>query len=36
MHPTMPFMLLSGVNDLPDGVELANEFLSKLEGPETI
>jgi CheY-like chemotaxis protein len=36
MHPTMPFMLLSGVNDLPDGAELADEFLSKLEGPETM
>src|SRR6201996_7186462 len=34
--PTMPFMLLSGVNDLPDGAELADEFLSKLEGPETM
>jgi CheY-like chemotaxis protein len=34
MHPTLPFMLLSGVNDLPDGAELADEFLSKLEGPE--
>jgi DNA-binding NtrC family response regulator len=34
MHPTMPFLLLSGVNDLPDGAELADEFLSKLEGPE--
>jgi CheY-like chemotaxis protein len=36
MHPKMPFMLLSGVNDLPDGAELADEFLSKLEGPETM
>ncbi|MFZ0313330.1 MAG: response regulator [Candidatus Korobacteraceae bacterium] len=35
-HPTIPFMLLSGVNDLPDGAELADEFLSKLEGPETM
>lgn len=36
MHPAMPFMLLSGVNELPDGAELADEFLSKLEGPETM
>jgi CheY-like chemotaxis protein len=36
MHPTIPFMLLSGVNDLPDGAELADEFLSKLEGPEAM
>jgi CheY-like chemotaxis protein len=36
IHPTIPFMLLSGVNDLPDGAELADEFLSKLEGPETM
>ena len=34
MNPTMPFMLLSGVNDLPTGAELADGFLSKLEGPE--
>jgi CheY-like chemotaxis protein len=36
IHPSMPCMLLSGVNDLPDGAELADEFLSKLEGPETM
>ena len=36
MYPTTPFMLLSGVNDLPDGAEFADEFLSKLEGPETM
>jgi CheY-like chemotaxis protein len=36
MYPTMPFMLLSGVNDLPDGAEVADEFLSKLEGPEAM
>jgi CheY-like chemotaxis protein len=35
-HPTVPFMLLSGVNDIPVGAELADEFLSKLEGPETM
>jgi CheY-like chemotaxis protein len=36
MHPTMPFMLLSGVNEMPEGAELADDFLSKLEGPETM
>jgi CheY-like chemotaxis protein len=35
-YPAMPFMLLSGVNDLPEGAEVADEFLSKLEGPETM
>ena len=36
MHPKMPFMILSGVNDLPEGAEVADEFLSKLEGPEAM
>jgi CheY-like chemotaxis protein len=36
IHPSIPFMLLSGVNDLPDGAELTDYFLSKLEGPETM
>ena len=34
LRPDLPFMLLSGVNDLPPGAELADLFLSKLEGPE--
>ncbi len=36
LHPEIPFVLLSGVNDLPKGAELADEFLSKLEGPEAM
>jgi CheY-like chemotaxis protein len=35
-HPTLPFMLLSGVNEIPDGADMADEFLSKLEGPEAM
>ena len=36
IHPTVPFLLLSGVNDLPAGAELADGFLSKVEGPEAM
>jgi CheY-like chemotaxis protein len=35
-HPTLPFIILSGLNDIPVGAELADEFLSKLEGPEAM
>jgi CheY-like chemotaxis protein len=35
-RPTLPIMLLSGVNEIPAGAELADDFLSKLEGPETM
>jgi len=34
--PTLPFVLLSGVNDLPVGSEAADAFISKLEGPEAM
>ena len=36
VSPTLPFVLLSGVNDLPVGSEAADAFLSKLEGPEAM
>lgn len=36
LRPTLPFILLSGVNDLPAGAEAADVFLSKLEGPEAM
>lgn len=32
-HPELPIILLSGVNDLPEGAENADLFVSKLEGP---
>jgi CheY-like chemotaxis protein len=36
IRPRLPFVLISGVNDLPAGAELADVFLSKLEGPEAM
>jgi CheY-like chemotaxis protein len=36
LFPTLPFVLLSGVNDLRVGSETADAFLSKLEGPEAM
>jgi len=36
MQPATPFLLLSGVNDLPPGAEMADGFMSKLEGPEAM
>jgi CheY-like chemotaxis protein len=36
LRPELPFVLLSGVNELPEGAELADAFLSKLEGPEAM
>ncbi|HWG59735.1 MAG TPA: response regulator [Candidatus Acidoferrales bacterium] len=31
--PRLPVLLLSGVNELPEGVQCADGFLSKTEGP---
>lgn len=31
--PSLPVLLLSGVNELPEGVQCADGFLSKTEGP---
>jgi CheY-like chemotaxis protein len=36
LQPRTPFLLLSGVNDLPAGAEAADGFMSKLEGPEAM
>jgi CheY-like chemotaxis protein len=33
MYPQIPFVLVSGVNEMPDGIELTDMFISKLEGP---
>lgn len=33
-HPHLPVILLSGVNEIPSGAEVADLFLSKVEGPE--
>jgi CheY-like chemotaxis protein len=35
-HPNLPFLMVSGVNNIPEGAELADGFLSKLEGPEAM
>lgn len=32
-YPTLPFVLLSGVNDIPDDASCADLFISKVEGP---
>ena len=34
LYPRIPVILLSGVNEIPSGAEVADSFLSKLEGPE--
>ena len=35
-HPQLPVVLLSGVNEIPAGAEIADMFLSKVEGPEKL
>ena len=32
-YPALPFVLLSGVNDIPDDASFADLFISKVEGP---
>ena len=32
-YPQIPFVLVSGVNEMPEGIELTDMFISKLEGP---
>lgn len=34
--PATPFILISGVNDIPQDAESADAFLSKVEGPEKL
>ena len=34
--PQLPFLLLSGVNEIPPGAEIADAFMSKLEGPDAM
>lgn len=36
VHPAVPIILLSGVNDLPTDAECADLFVSKLEGPSAL
>lgn len=35
-HPTLPIILISGVNELPAGSTIANAFVSKIEGPDAL
>ena len=34
--PKLPFLLVSGVNEIPPGAEFADRFVSKVEGPEAL
>jgi CheY-like chemotaxis protein len=35
-YPELPFVLLSGVNDIPDDASCADLFISKVEGPSVM
>ena len=35
-YPDLPVIVLSGLNEVPAGADLADAFLSKLEGPEKL
>jgi len=35
-HPHLPFILLSGVNDIPNDASCADLFMSKVEGPTSM
>jgi CheY-like chemotaxis protein len=35
-HPTLPVVLISGINEIPAGAEYADAFLSKVEGPDIL
>ena len=35
-YPELPVVLISGVNEIPSGAEVADAFLSKIEGPEKL
>lgn len=35
-HPHMPFIIISGVNDMPSDMGAADQFLSKLSGPTAV
>jgi CheY-like chemotaxis protein len=36
MHPTMPVILISGVNEIPDDASYADRFISKVEGTDIL
>lgn len=35
-HPDLPVLLISGVNEIPPGSNIADVFLSKVEGPDVL
>ena len=35
-RPTMPVILISGVNEIPSDASYADRFISKVEGPELL
>jgi CheY-like chemotaxis protein len=35
-YPTIPVVLLSGVNEIPLGADVADAFISKVEGPDRL
>lgn len=35
-HPQLPFLVISGVNEIPTDAAIADGFLSKVEGPERL
>ena len=35
-NPKLPVILISGVNDIPAGANVADAFLSKVEGPDAL
>jgi CheY-like chemotaxis protein len=36
MRPTMPVILISGVNEIPEDANYADRFISKVGGPELL
>ena len=36
MNPEMPVVIISGMNELPAGAELADAFVSKVAGPDAL
>lgn len=34
--PALPFLLVSGVNEIPEGAEFADRFVSKVAGPDAL
>jgi CheY-like chemotaxis protein len=35
-RPSLPIIIVSGVNEIPDDVAFADSFVSKVEGPEAL